>query len=285
MRARFGAPFHEQGRFRVVNQVEQIMPGCQQVVRKVGALLRIRPGAEGSGIHDKGVFADEGGQAVVAGLLRRAGRARDGEGLRLQVSEHVAHGFRRSAVAEDEGFGQGAWDEIQQGLPETGNVGIETLQFAPAGNPDAVDGAHRPGFLADTIYIRYDILLVGDGDIEAPQFGMRLQQGGKRFDAFQLEGKVFRIDARLAETFVEIPGRTAVPQRITDDAVKGVHAQKVYGLFIFRATLSMPYMRANPRRHITTACQTSGSLPVSAWKWAGEMFASTRGRNTPCESA
>lgn len=96
--------------------------------------------------------------------------------------------------------------EMFRGGAKSRHIRIITRQTS-AFTAHAIDGPDHPGFRRKIVQIGYDLLFIGNRDIESPQFGLRFQQSGQLLDRFQFVKVVPAIRNAFACEFIgEIPG-------------------------------------------------------------------------------
>ncbi len=188
----------------------------------MGAFVHMGVHSHGCAVDDDVVLLDGVGRDVVVGNYAGSRVAAHEEGFQPERLQSVVDGLRRSAGAEDECLLVANFDERLYALrepyhvavvaPEDGVVAL-VLHLHHVDRPDGV------GLGADGVEVADYLLLVGDGDVEALELGIGVENLGQVLDAGDLEIDVLGVDAFILELLVEVVLGEGVSQRVTYESI------------------------------------------------------------------
>ena len=155
------------------------MVGREPFIRNVGAGIDVGEHTERRRIDDDGVAVHHLARQVGVGDAPLFGRAGDESALDAQLFQSVEDRLRRAAGAENQCPPVGRREERLDGTPEADDVGVvaDELRLAEeaTGELNDIDGTDEAGVLVEVVEVRYYLLLVGDGNVQAMKFGVKLQ--------------------------------------------------------------------------------------------------------------
>ena len=151
------------------------MVGREPFIRNIGAGIDVGEHTERRRIDDDGVAVHHLTRQVGVGDAPLFSRAGNESALDAQLFQSVEDRLRRAAGAENQCPPVGVRKQRLDGTPEADDVGVvaDELRLAEeaTGELDDIDGTDEAGVLVEVVEVRYYLLLVGDGNVQAVKFG------------------------------------------------------------------------------------------------------------------